>query len=285
MIRFITYSNDLYAETRDFCGKMAKLRGKVDSVRLYKPEDIDEEFRRKYGHILDIKAGNGLWLWKPYFVCRELEEANDNDIVLYCDAGSFFFRDCRYIVNSMDDDIWVSNIPLIEKQFTKPELFEEMKCEGKEFTDTNQIQGNFVAIRKTERGVRFANEWLEICCSGENLSRETRFLENNPTDFQFIGHRSDQSVLSLLTKKWRIKAHMDPSQYGRVPEKYYAPDRLFMKTGNQKEFNVCIILHRGRRPDLKTCINQWVCTWLPLWLLYSISTPCKQVKSIKAQGG
>lgn len=279
MVRFITYSNDLYSATRDYCVKVALKRGKVDTATAYKPEDIDQEFYEKYKSILDLKAGNGLWLWKPYFVYKELQLANIGDIVLYCDAGSFFFRSCKDLIDSMDDDIWVSDIPLIEKQFTKPELFEAMGCSGMGYDATNQIQGNFVAVRKTERGMKFAKEWLDTCCDGDNLLRETRYT-NNPPDFPFMGHRSDQSVLSLLSKKWNLKPHLDPSQYGRIPEKYYANGRLYKETGRKGEYKPSIILHRGRKPNLKTCFNQWMCTQLPLAIVHAISKPCKEVKAL-----
>lgn len=276
MIYFITYSNELYSKTRDFCAKKAKSRGKVDKVVVYRPEDIDSLFYSAHKDILDLKAGNGLWLWKPYFICKTLNEVADGDIVLYCDAGSFFFRNCKSIIDSMDGDVWVSNIPLIEKQFTKPELFSAMECQGEKFSETNQIQANFIAIRKTEYGVRFAKEWLSICSEGDNLSRNTIYEQEVPS-FGFFGHRSDQSVLSVLAKKWGIKPHLDPSQYGRIPEKYFAPGRLYKRPDNFGEYKPCIILHRGKKPIFRTCVKQWLCTWLPLSLIYSFSEPCRQV--------
>lgn len=276
MIHFITYSNDLYCVTRNYCATMALKKGKVDEAIAYKPEDIDKTFWENNKEILEQKAGNGLWLWKPFFVNKKLNEVCDGDIVIYCDAGSFFFRDCKDIIAAMKDDIWVTDIPLIEKQFTKPELFELMECFGEKYTDTNQIQANFVAIRKTERGLKFAREWLEWCCKEDALTRETIYLEE-PPEFLFEGHRSDQSVLSLLVKKWNIEVHQDPTQYGRVPEKYYAKGRIYQETKNLGEYKPCIILHRGRKPAFKTCVNQWMCTWLPLSLIHAISKPCKEV--------
>lgn len=279
VIRFITYSNELYAGSRDYCAEMALKKGKVDKVTAYTPDDIDRDFYEKYKRTLDLKAGNGLWLWKPYFVYKELEKANDGDIVLYCDAGSYFFKSCKPIIDSMTDDIWVSDIPLIEKQFTKPELFESMGCVGAKYEDTNQIQGNFIAIRKTDRGIRFVKEWLDYCCAGDNLLRETRYFDN-PPEYTFIEHRSDQSVLSLLSKKWNITPHLDPSQYGRVPEKYYAQGRIYKDTGKRGEYAPCIILHRCRKPEKRNCFNQWLCTWLPVVIVHNISKPCKKVRKL-----
>jgi hypothetical protein len=276
MIHFITYSNDLYGEARDYCTTMAIKKGKVDTATAYKPEDIDKDFWEANKELLEVRAGNGLWLWKPYIVNMKLQDVEEGEIVLYCDAGSYFFRNCRTIIDSMDDDIWISNIPLIEKQFTKPELLKVMGCTEGFYTDTNQVQANFIAIRKTERGMKFAKEWLDWCTSKDALTRESVYLEN-PPEYQFFGHRSDQSVLSLLSKKWELNIHQDPSQYGRIPEKYYAKGRIYKQPDNSGEYNPCIILHRGKRPEMKACMNQWMCTWLPLPWVHAISEPCRIV--------
>ena len=42
-------------------------------------------------------------------------------------------------------------------------------------------------------------------------------LPNYP---EFIDNRHDQTVLSLLSKKWGISAFRDPSQYGNNTEKF-----------------------------------------------------------------
>lgn len=279
MVHYITYSNAIYCETRDFSITMALKKGKVDTVTAYKPEDIDNDFWRKNKEILQQGAGNGLWLWKPYFLNKKLKEVCDGDIVIYCDAGSFFFRSCKDIIMSMDDDIWVSDIPLIEKQFTKPELLEMMGCHDDEYINTNQVQANFIAIRKSRRGELFAKEWLDWCCKENALTRETIYLVE-PPEWCFMGHRSDQSVLSLLVKKWGLKVHQDPTQYGRVPEKYYVKGRIYKRTLNSGEYNPCIILHREKKPSLKNCINQWLCTWLPLFIIHFISRPCRAIEHV-----
>lgn len=282
MIVFVTYSNDLYAKTRDFCAAMAVKKGRVDRSIVYKPEDIDTAFYEKHKDILDLRAGNGLWLWKPYFVCKALDTVNEGDIVLYCDAGSYFFRSCKPIIDSMTDDIWVSNIPLVEKQFTKPELMEKLGCNTPEYFESNQVQGNFIAVRKTERGLKFAHEWLAVCEDGDNLLTDTRY-HSNPPEFIFFGHRSDQSVLSLLSKKWGLNIHLDPSQYGRVPEKYYAEGRIYKVPEHSDKYAPCIILHRKKDADFKTRFNQWVFTWIPKSMMGLISNPVRQVRSMEGK--
>lgn len=263
---FITYSNDKYKRTKRFSLKMAKYFGRFDSFIQYSPDDIDKNFYEKNKEILSIDKGNGLWLWKPYFIYKTLLGVNYNDIVFYCDAGSFFIRNANKILKTMKDDIWVSDIPLIEKQYTKKECFFLMDCNEEFYRESNQIQANFIAIRKNEKTIRFIKEWLDYCCNINIISPISNNLKFK-NDSIFIEHREDQSVLSLLCKKWNINTHLDPSQYGRIPTKYYEKDRIFKVPKHDKEYPVCLILHRTADVNLKVCINQWFCSWLPLFIV------------------
>lgn len=276
MVYFITYSNEEYRKARDLCVRMAIKKGKVDKAIAYTPDDIDACFCLRYKHILENKRGNGLWLWKPYFVCKTLDNVDENDVVVYCDAGSFFFKSHKKLLASMDDDIWVSNIPLIEKQFTKPELMERLCCTSSFYSETNIIQANFIAIRNTDRGRRFAYEWLDACTDGDNLFTDTRY-DSSEVSFAYFEHRSDQSVLSLLAKKWGLTAHRDPSQFGRIPEKYYAKGRMYKRPINRDTYRPFIILHRKKEPGCRECFTQWVLTWIPKPLMIA-SAPYREVK-------
>ena len=73
MIIFITYVNSLFAKSAEYCVKMAVKKGKVDKIIHYHPNDIDSAFYEKHKDILTMQRGNGLWLWKPYFLCKALE--------------------------------------------------------------------------------------------------------------------------------------------------------------------------------------------------------------------
>ncbi|WP_378950774.1 hypothetical protein [Pelosinus sp. sgz500959] len=273
---FITYSNELYSETREFCLKMARKMGRFDEVIRFTPEDIDPKFTTENSVILSVRNGNGLWLWKPYFIHKILCTIENGDVLVYCDAGSFFIKSSKYIIDSMsNEDIWVSDIPLIEKQFTNPSLFRIMNCDSDEYKETNQIQANFIAVRKSEVSMRFVKEWLNYCKQPACIVPE----ENVSVDgFQFMGHRSDQSILSLLSKKYGLHPHLDPTQYGRIPEKYYAKYRIFNKSEHNKEYSTLIILHRTKNVDKKVVLNQWLCSWLPLWLVGLMSKPVNQIR-------
>ena len=250
---FVTYSNETYKKTRDFCAMMAKKRGGFDKVIVYDNNDIDEDFKKKNEKILNQKRGAGLWLWKPYIIYKAIMEvASEGDYVFYADAGSFFIRDASMIINTIDDsDIWVSDIPLVEKQFTKPSAFKSMGCDNEKIKNSRQIQGNFFCIKKSSKSIKFAKEWLDFCSDYSIISSDCHEDNLEPL---FVDHRFDQSILSLLSKKHGIKPHLDPSQYGRFPKKYkQRKNWLFYDIKRDWEYPTCIILHRTRD------VNKWIC--------------------------
>lgn len=259
---FITYSDEKYAPARHFCAKMARWIGRFDKVIEYSPDDLDEDFKREQAKTLAVKRGAGLWVWKSYVLLKTLNEvAQDGDVVFYADAGTFFIRDFKHILKTMNQDVWVSNIPLAEKQYTKREVFVKMCCEGTEYEDTPQCQGGFVGVKKSQEGVAFVEEWLRFACDYNLLSSEHN--PEYPEADYFVAHREDQSILSLLVKKYGYTAHLDPTQYASFPEKLNRPYNLHVENEQQKEYPVVILLHRQPQIAWKYTLAQLLHVVLP----------------------
>lgn len=106
------------------------------------------------------------------------------------------------------------------KAIYKKETFEKMGLVSETFTDTPQISGTFIVLRNTGYSTRFVQEWLNFCCDEDILSP---VIDLSNEYIWFYEHREDQSILSLLVKKYKIRSWSDPSQYGRLPEKYIRP--------------------------------------------------------------
>ena len=60
----------------------------------------------------------------------------------------------------------------------------------------------------------------------------------------YMAHREDQSILSLLTKKYKIKAHYDPGLGGLYPELNYVFGADFIQLKHKKEYPVCMVVHK-----------------------------------------
>lgn len=221
MIVSINYADKNFDSARKWNSLSAKYIGKVDKVVEYSPDDIDPEFKEENKTILKYKRGGGLWLWKPYIILDALKKLNAGDYLIYTDAGSFFIRSAKNLINCMvrdNVDIMLFEISTIEKYFTKRETFHLMECDEK-FGDTNQICTGYIILKKTPHSVSFIEKWLYYA-KDERISSYKKFIEGIKEHDFFSHHREDQSIVSLLAKKEEIIPYKDPSQFGERPWEY-----------------------------------------------------------------
>ena len=249
----VNFANDRFEPARKHNSKTGLTKGGFDRVVECRIEDVEESYRAKYSDILAIKRGFGLWLWKPYLIKKTALEANENDIIFYCDSGTFFIDSAEPIFEALNErSIWVSDIPLFESQWTHDRCFDIANALGDNYLNTHQIQATFFGLRVCDESIAFLEEWLALC-------EEPNFL--NPG---CIAHREDQSALSLLCKKFGIEPHKDPTQYGRLPEKYFAPGRLWEEPSHPDDvYAPFIVLHRSPEMNIKDVVRQYACAILP----------------------
>jgi hypothetical protein len=226
MIFSINYADKKYSKARKFNTKTAYSKGKVDNVFEYSPINIEVDFIERNKTILSYSRGNGLWLWKPYIINDALRKISFNDFLIYSDAGSFFVHDVRALINTMNSDhvdIMVFELPLLERQFTKKESFDLL---GFDDYSRNQILASYIIIRKSVKSIEFVSEWLEFMCD-ERIVSNKYFLSDVNEFPDFVAHREDQSVLSILCHKHGIVPYRDPSQFGDRPWEYASNKWLF----------------------------------------------------------
>ena len=190
--------------------------GGFDKVIQYNPKDIDSAFCQKNQRLLSHKRGAGYWLWKPYFIRKTLAMLQDGDYLFYCDSGSHFISSINPLIKICEEfnqDLIVFELTHLERVWTKRDALILMNSDEDKFINTPQRLGGFSLWKKTPNTVNLTEEWLYY-------SQDERILSDIPNQLgipnysEFIEHRHDQSILSLLTKKHNIPAHRDPSQWG-----------------------------------------------------------------------
>lgn len=267
MIILINYADKNYKKAQHWNTISGLKIAKFDKCFSFGPEDIEEQYKQKHREIFQFMRGNGLWLWKPYFINRVLNESQEGDFIFYCDSGAVFIHDIRQIISSMKENehIWVSDCPLIESCFTKEICFELMDCNQPEIKDTNQIQATYILIKNSPRSKAFVEEWLHYCeCI--DLIRPDGDLAGlkNYIGRGFVAHREDQSILSLLCKKKGIKAHRDLSHRGKYPETFFSDKYVYNEPKHPLDtYKSIVFLHKLPNPNI---IN---CTKILLIALYS----------------
>ena len=256
MILGINYANDNFRKAQRLNTKTAYQNG-VDKVIEYRPTDIDESFKKKNSSIWCAKRGAGYWIWKPYIIAKSFDEISEGDYLIYADSGCAYINNVKFLIDAMEcaqKDVMVFQIKSIEGKYSKRDAFVLLECDSR----SRQICATFMVIKKTKFAKEFINEWLEKVQDSRIVS-DSENVMGLPNYEGFIDNRHDQTVLSLLAKKWGIIPFRDPSQWGN--DYNYANDIIVRSSYPQ-------IFDSHRRGDISPSYflykNKWVKSYITM---------------------
>lgn len=172
-------------------------------------------FYKKNLKILDQKRGAGFWLWKPYVILDAMESLNFGDVLVYTDSGLLFINKINYFDKILceTDIVLFKNDNHINSTWTKRDCFFYMGLDTEEYHNGQQVAATYMLFRKSEYSISFIKEWLFFATDSRIITDSNNECGlNNFNDF--IDHRHDQSVLSLLAIKHKLELFRDPSQWG-----------------------------------------------------------------------
>jgi hypothetical protein len=209
-------SNRLYVDSRHRLNASAVKYG-IDKIISYDFDDIRQTpFYLENKGILDQQTGMGYWLWKPFIILEALKMASDGDIVIYSDCGI-------EIIASLDPlfDLCRAGNPILlfgngdlpNAMWTKRDCFILMEADRESVWRAPQCDAAFCLFLRSEASLQFVTEWLRYC-------RDQRILTDIPNSCgkrnlpEFVEHRRDQSVLSLLVGRYRFPLFRMPTQFG-----------------------------------------------------------------------
>lgn len=219
MIIAVNYADKHFKRAQKLNSKTARQWG-ADKVIEYGPGDIDEAFRRRNQEILDAPRGGGYYLWKPYFYRKAYDELGEGDYLVYIDSGAVYVNKIQYLIECMERE----QVPLmifsleqerIEKGNTKRDAFVLTGCDEAKYTDTPQSIGGYFVCRKAPEVEAYLDEVLQYAQDIRIISDKPNVM-GLPNYEEFTDHRHDQSVISLMSKKYGFKRFRDPSQFGLV---------------------------------------------------------------------
>lgn len=213
---FLTYGGGhlKYYNAIDRLVKEMKNFYNFDKIITYTDLELQKtDFYEKHkDFIKSNKKGYGCWIWKSYFVYNELQKLDDDDILVYLDCG-FEIND-----KGLDRFLWY-----IEETKNKGSLFfylEDKHTEKKwnkmdtikkipvdeHLLCSPQVVGGAFFIKKNKENMQFIKQWYDICQDYQMIN-DMPSIEKNFNEF--IEHRHDQSVLSLLVKKYNMNRIFD----------------------------------------------------------------------------
>jgi len=206
---FITFGGptENFHKAVDRICQQAKDFGLFDEVIGYTDADLknDTEFWEKNGEFVErYKRGYGYWIWKSYINYKTISRIEEGDIVVYADSGCLLrieyiqrMREYFDIVTNSAKGIIGMTLCFHERHWNKMDTFAGVG--GEEFfNDDYQVVATTVIYKKCENTLSLIEKWYNTCCNHHMISDAPSVLPNAP---DFIEHRHDQSVFSLLMKK------------------------------------------------------------------------------------
>jgi len=182
--------------------------GIFDEIIGYTEKDLieDSEFWEKHSEFITSNSrGYGYWIWKPYLNYKLVNKIEEGDIVVYADAGCELrpkrierMKEYFDILKTSEKGIIGMTLTFSEKHWTKMDLFYELNCQEL-INDKCQIIATAFIYKKCPHSQMIMEKWYEYACNYHLLSNSPSKLEN---DHRFIEHRHDQSIFSLLMKKY-----------------------------------------------------------------------------------
>ena len=220
-IHFITYGDDKFAAAKQRLSGQAMSLNIFKSITAYGQDDMDFYFVIKHFNTLIEKRGGGYWLWKIYFIMKKLSEINNNDYLIYCDAGCNINNNGKMRINEYLMMVTNSNYGIMtfqmgqpEEHYTSQKIFNAFGVlPDSPIRKSGQYGTTILVMRKCEHVLRSFVKCIEIIDNDQKLI--TDYYNNTDRIPDFIDNRHDQSILSVLFKI-----------YGSVvvPEETWYPD-------------------------------------------------------------
>lgn len=152
--------------------------------------------------------GYGYWIWKYFLISKLFESILDNEVILYIDAGSTINENGLdrlkdYYEMAVESELLSFQMEHIENQYTKKDTYDKVFPSEEKYYKTGQIHASCFLIKKTENTINFIEEIKKLCIEG-NYHYINDGQSVNSNEKNFIEHRHDQSIFSLLVKKYNF---------------------------------------------------------------------------------
>ena len=213
-----------YRETQIKLTSMFNAHSDILNVAEYTQDDlIKTPFYEEYELLLGVSithaSGN---MQKPYFIQKHLRTLPDNSYLLYHDARHDLWpNDFDYLQCSLKPHLEMCNRNMgvligtagqtetgcLHRYYSSPICMRVMKVE--KFKDQVQECASWVLLKNTPFTHRFVGEWLYYNTQEDCASYFKNRTTDQARDKGFREHRGDQSILTLLLRKYNLTNLME----------------------------------------------------------------------------
>jgi hypothetical protein len=201
--------NKLYYEALSRLVKQSK-DFPFDKVITYTDLDLKKYFPEFWvqhkDFILKNFRGYGYWIWKPYIILDTLKKMKNDDILLYLDCGCELnnnglkrFNDYIELVKTNNRMLFHLENKHFEWRWNKMDLVEYLGLKNNPEMFKPQAESGMQFYKCCDENIKLLEEYYKVSCNYNLIDDSLSKIPNHPN---FIEHRHDQSVISLLFKKY-----------------------------------------------------------------------------------
>jgi len=215
-IHFITYGNEKFASAKARILKEAEEFNEFETIKGYGPQDLPEDFKKKYSRILSSSRGGGYWVWKVAILKERLKSLSDGEFLIYLDAGCKLNKAGKKRFNEYISMLEESKYGIMsfkmsgnkgpggfekEKIWTTREIFDYFNVDiNSQIANEGQYLGGILIIKKSSHSNLIIEKYSQALTDNPLLF--TDYYNNTNQCSEFKDNRHDQSVLSLIRKKY-----------------------------------------------------------------------------------
>lgn len=200
---FITYGDTGYEAAKAKIVQGAKDTGEFDEIHAYRREDLSDVLLAS--DVIKIKRGGGLWSWKPDVILSTMEQAQEGDIIVYCDAGCTLYPSKewkRYWKKLETHDILAQRIYQRVDKWTRKELLDMFPSNGDNWKHCYQYLATVIALRVCEFSRNFVKEWRNMMILNPDIVMDVTPEERVFQHPTLIENRHDQALYSSIVYKY-----------------------------------------------------------------------------------
>lgn len=188
-----------------------------DKIITYNDLDLIQKFPDFWSQhkdfILNSPRGFGYWLWKPFIMLETMKTLKEGDILVYIDCGCELnikgldrFKEYLNTVKKNNSLLFHLEEKHTEWQWNKMDLISHLGMQDHKSLFLPQTVGGIQLHKCCKENIKFLEEYYNTCCKYNLIDDSPSKIPNTS---QFIEHRHDQSVASLLAKKYNYYAIAD----------------------------------------------------------------------------
>lgn len=224
-IYFVTYGNKKFKYSVKRIVKESHRICVFDEVLHFSEKDLPEYIKTSV--LFSSTKGGGYWLWKPFIIQKVLERAQQDDIVIYSDAGNILFKSEKWneyirILKNYDsvffqysdnmDYLWSKNninlndSPKLKYWIKKSAVdhFQNLFSNDGQWLEKNKLVAGFFLLKKTQSTVKLIDEWLKTMLFFPFIVTDLFEIEKKEQIEGFSEHRHDQSIISVLVRYYGL---------------------------------------------------------------------------------